>query len=161
MTYGRLSQPSIRTVLTEVQTLREATSSEVGMRSVALRLLISAGALGLLLATIGLYGMLAFVVSNRRAEIGIRMALGATAAQILGGVLAQGMKLVGIGLAAGAIVAFVLARIAVGMLAGLSPADPIAFLGAAALLAAVGLASCAGPALRAARVDPLAALRRL
>ena len=149
------------TVLTEVQTLREATSSEAGQRRVAAQLLSSAGALGLLLATIGLYGMLAFVVSNRRGEIGIRMALGATAAQILGGVIAQGLKLVGIGLAAGAVAAFALSWMAAGMLAGLSPADPIAFVGAAALLAVVALASCVGPALRAARVDPLAALRRL
>ena len=149
------------TVPTQVQALREATSSEAGMRRVAARLLMSAGALGLLLATIGLYAMLAFLVSNRRAEIGIRMALGATAAQILGGVLTQGLKLVGIGIAAGTIVALAMAQMAVGLLAGLSPADPIAFIGAAALLAAVGLVSCAGPALRAARTDPLAALRRL
>ena len=149
------------TVPTEVQTLREATSSEAGVRRLAARLLVSAGALGLLLATIGLYGMLAFVVSSRRAEIGIRMALGATAGQILTGVLAQGLKLVGVGIAVGAVVALAMAHLAVGLLAGLSPADPIAFFGAAALLAAVGLVSCAGPALRAARTDPLAALRRL
>ncbi|HEX5108675.1 MAG TPA: ADOP family duplicated permease [Vicinamibacterales bacterium] len=149
------------TVVTEVETLREATSSEAGQRRVAARLLGSAGALGLLLATTGLYAMLAFVVSNRRAEIGIRMALGATTAQILGGVLAQGLTLVGIGVGVGTIVSLSLSWMAAGMLAGLSPADPVAFVGAAALLVIVALASCTGPAMRAARVDPLAALRRL
>jgi predicted permease len=149
------------TVLAEVRTLREATGSEAAIRRFGTRLLASGGALGLLLATIGLYGMMAFLVTTRTSEIGLRMALGATAARILKGVLAQGMRLVGTGLAIGTVVSLLLARAAVGMLAGLSPADPVAFGGTVVLLAFVGLAACVSPARRAARVDPLVALRRL
>ena len=149
------------TVLADVRTLREATGSEAAFRRFGTQLLASAGVLGLLLATIGLYGMMAFVVATRTSEIGVRMALGATAAQILRGVLAQGMRLVGIGLAIGTVVSLLLAQAAVGMLAGLSPADPVAFGGTVALLVCVGLAACLSPARRAARVDPLVALRRL
>ncbi len=149
------------TVVANVQTLRDATGSEPAIRRFGTRLLGSAGALGLLLATIGLYGMMAFVVTSRKAEIGVRMALGATAQQILKGVLGQGMKLVGIGLAIGTGVSLGLAQVAVGLLAGLSPADPVAFGGTVGLLIVVGLAACLSPAWRAARVDPLVALRRL
>jgi hypothetical protein len=149
------------TVVADVRTLREATGTEAAFRRFGTRLLASAGVLGLLLATIGLYGMMAFVVATRTSEIGVRMALGATAAQILGGVLAQGMRLVGTGLAIGAVVSLLLARAAVGLLAGLSAADPIAFGGAVALLMVVGLAACHVPARHAARVDPVVALRRM
>ncbi|HLG57730.1 MAG TPA: ABC transporter permease [Vicinamibacterales bacterium] len=149
------------TMLAEVQTLREATGSEAAMRRYGTQLLASAGGLGLLLATTGLYGMMAFVVATRTSEIGVRMALGATAAQILGSVLTQGMKLVGTGLAIGTVVSLLLAQAAVGLLAGLSPADPVAFGGTVAVLMFVGLAACLSPARRASRVDPLVALRRL
>ncbi len=149
------------TVVADVRTLREATGSEGEIRRFGTQLLAAAGALGLLLATIGLYGTMAFVVATRTPEIGVRMAVGATAAQILGGVLLQGMRLVGIGLAIGTVASLLLARAAVGMLAGLSPADPVAFGGTVGLLVFVGLAACVWPARRAARVDPLVALRRL
>jgi ABC-type antimicrobial peptide transport system permease subunit len=144
-----------------VRTLREATGGDAALRRFGTQLLAGAGGIGLLLATIGLYGMMAFVVATRRGEIGIRMALGATSAQILGRVLGQGMSLVLIGLAIGTFVSFALAQIAVGLLAGLSPADPVAFAASALLLLGVGLAACLWPARRAARIDPLAVLRRL
>ena len=149
------------TVVADVRTLREATGAEAEIRRFGTQLLAAAGALGLLLATIGLYGTMAFVVATRTPEIGVRMAIGATATQILGGVLAQGMKLVGIGLAIGTVASLLLAQAAVGMLAGLSPADPVAFGGTVGLLVVVGLAACVWPARRAARIDPLVALRRL
>jgi putative ABC transport system permease protein len=149
------------TVVADVGTLREATGSEPAIRRFGTRLLAAAGALGLLLATVGLYGMMTFVVTTRKAEIGVRMALGATAARILTGVLGQGMRLVGIGLAIGTGVSLGLAQLAVGLLAGLSPADPVAFGGTVGLLVFVGLTACLSPAWRAARVDPLVALRRL
>ncbi|HEY1305384.1 MAG TPA: ABC transporter permease [Vicinamibacterales bacterium] len=149
------------TVVADVRTLRDATSSEPSIRRFGSRLLVAAGALGLLLAMIGLYGMMAFVVATRTSEIGVRMALGAGATQILGAVLGQGMRLVGTGLAIGTVVSLLLAQAARGLLAGLSPADPIAFGGTAALLAIVAIVACYVPAKRAARVDPLVALRRL
>ena len=89
------------------------------------------------------------------------MAIGATTTQILSGVLSQGMKLVGIGLAIGGVMSLAVAHVAVGMLAGLSPTDPLAFGGTAALLLLVGAAACYIPARRASAVDPIVALRRL
>jgi ABC-type antimicrobial peptide transport system permease subunit len=89
------------------------------------------------------------------------MALGATRAQIVASVLGQGMKLVAIGLAIGIAIAFLLAQAARGILAGMSPVDPIAFGGTAALLVVVGIAACYAPARKAAGVDPIVALRRL
>jgi putative ABC transport system permease protein len=145
----------------EVQTLRQATGTEPALRRFGTQLLGAAGGLGLLLAAIGLYGTMAFVVATRTAEIGLRMAVGATTSQILEGVLSQGMKLVGIGLAIGGTVALALAQLAAGMLAGLSPADPVAFAGTATLLLMVGAAACYIPARRASSIDPIVALRRL
>jgi predicted permease len=149
------------TIAFDVQTLRQATGTEPALRRFGTRLLAAAGVLGLLLAMIGLYGTMAFVIATRTSEIGVRMAMGATTTLILRGVLVQGMKLVAIGLAIGGAIALVVARVAAGMLAGLSPADPVAFVGTATLLIAVGLAACYIPARRAASVDPMVALRRL
>jgi ABC-type antimicrobial peptide transport system permease subunit len=149
------------TVLAGVITMRDATGSEAGRRRLVSTLLGSAGVLGLALAMIGLYGMMAYVVATRTPEIGVRVALGATAAQVLGGVLAQGMRLVGVGLALGAAISLALSQLARSLLAGLSPADPIAFGGTAAFLMMVGAAACYVPARRAAAVDPIVALRRL
>ena len=109
------------TIAFEVQTLRQATGTEPALRRFGTQLLGGAGALGLLLAAIGLYGTMAFVVATRTSEIGLRMAIGATTSQMLRGVLSQGMKLVGIGLVIGAAIALAVARLAAGMLAGLSP----------------------------------------
>jgi putative ABC transport system permease protein len=148
-------------VSADVQTLRGATSFELGARGFVTRLLASAAALGLLLATIGLYGTMAFVVVTRTSEIGLRMALGATAGQILGKVLGQGLRLVGVGLGIGAAISLALAQVAAGLLAGLSPADPVAFAGTATLLLLVGAAACYLPARRASSIDPIVALRRL
>ena len=149
------------TIAFEVQTLRQATGTEPALRRFGTQLLAAAGALGLLLAAIGLYGTMAFVVATRTSEIGLRMAIGATTTQILSGVLSQGMKLVGIGLAIGGVMSLAVAHVAVGMLAGLSPTDPLAFGGTAALLLLVGAAACYIPARRASAVDPIVALRRL
>ncbi|HEY7190133.1 MAG TPA: ABC transporter permease [Vicinamibacterales bacterium] len=148
-------------VLADVRTLREATGTEATQRRIGTQLLSSIGTLGLLLATIGLYGLMAYVVATRTSEIGLRMALGATRAQIVASVLGQGMKLVAIGLAIGIAIAFLLAQAARGILAGMSPVDPIAFGGTAALLVVVGIAACYAPARKAAGVDPIVALRRL
>jgi putative ABC transport system permease protein len=149
------------TVIADVRTFRDATSSELSLRRFGSELLTAAGALGLLLAMIGLYGMMAYVVATRTPEIGVRMALGATQRGVLASVLGQGMKLVGVGLAIGTLISLAVAQLARGLLAGLSPTDPAAFGGAAAVLLLVGAAACYWPARRAAAVDPIVALRRL
>lgn len=147
------------TAFVDVRTLRDATSSEAAMRSFGTGLFGIVGIVALLLATIGLYGVMAFVVSSRTREIGTRMALGAGSGQILRGVLAQGLRLVAAGVAIGALASWLLARALVAGLAGLSPADPVAFGSATVILALVGLAACYFPARRAASLDPVEALR--
>lgn len=146
-------------VFVDVRTLREATNAEAGLRLFATRLFGLVGAVALLLATIGLYGVMAYVVSSRTREIGTRMALGAASARILRGVLAQGLRLVGAGIVIGALASWMLARVLVAALAGLSPADPVAFGGAIAILLLVGMAAAYFPARRAASLNPVQALR--
>jgi predicted permease len=144
-----------------VQTLRQAIGVEPALRRFGTRLLTAAAALGLLLAMMGLYGTMAFVVATRTSEIGLRMAVGATTTQILRGVLGQGLKLVAIGLVIGTAISLGVAQLAAGILAGLSPSDPVTFVGTAVILTSVALAACYVPARRASAVDPMVALRRL
>jgi hypothetical protein len=143
----------------DVRTLRDATGTEAAMRRLGMRLFGVLGLIALLLATIGLYGVMAFVVSSRTREIGTRVALGAASGQILRGVLGQGLRLVATGIAMGALVSWLLARALTAGLAGLSPADPIAFGSASLILLLVGLAACYFPARRAASLNPVEALR--
>jgi len=143
----------------DVRTLRDATGAEAGMRRLGMRLFGILGLVALLLATIGLYGVMAFVVSSRTREIGTRVALGAASSQILRGVLMQGLRLVAAGIAIGALASWLLARALVAGLAGLSPADPVAFGSASLILLLVGLAACYFPARRAASLNPVEALR--
>jgi predicted permease len=117
------------------------------------------GLLALLLAAIGLYGVTAFWVSRRTREIGIRIALGATPIAVIARVLGQGMVLVGAGLVAGGALAAVATRSLAGMLYGISSIDPVSYGAAIAVLLLVAAAANIVPALRAARVDPVIALR--
>ena len=121
-------------------------------------LLSGFSALALLLAAVGIYGLLAYSVSQRQREIGIRMALGAQSSVVLRSVAAAGLRLAAIGVAVGLIAAAVLTRVLQATLYGVSATDPLTFAGAAAvLLAAAALASWL-PARRASRLDPAAAL---
>jgi len=114
----------------------------------------------LLVAGVGVYGMVAHAVAQRTAEIGLRMALGATPSAVLGLVFRQGAQLMLGGIAVGFAIAAGLAWFMRGMLYAMGPFDPIAFLAAAAVLCAFALAACYIPARRATRVDPLDALRQ-
>ena len=115
--------------------------------------------LALLLASIGLYGVMSFAVSRRTRELGIRMALGAQASDVFGLVLRQGMGLVAVGIALGLIIAAMVTRLLTSFLYGISTTDRVTFLGIPVILALVALVACYIPARRATKVDPLVALR--
>ncbi len=117
------------------------------------------GALALILASIGIYGVLAYSVAQRTSEIGLRMALGAQPRQVLGLVLKQGMLLALVGATVGILVALPVARQATGLLYGVSATDPLTYMGITLLLMIVALLACYLPARRATRIDPLVALR--
>jgi predicted permease len=117
------------------------------------------GLLGMLLASIGIYGVMAYMVAQRTNEIGIRMALGAQPADVLRLVVGQGMRLVLAGIALGVACSLALSRLMRSLLFDLSPTDPVTFLTVSAILAAVALVAGWLPAIRASRIDPVLALR--
>jgi ABC-type antimicrobial peptide transport system permease subunit len=121
-----------------------------------------AGAFGLLagvLAVLGLYGVISYMVARRRNEIGVRIALGASRIRVIGLVLKEAVLLLAIGIAAGIGLAVIAGQAARSLLYGLTPRDPVTLGGAAAVLATVALVASYGPAWRASRVEPMDALR--
>ncbi len=118
-----------------------------------------AGFMGLLISTVGIYGVISFAVARQTREIGIRIALGARRGQVLGMVLRQGLTLTVIGAAIGLGLALALSRMAASLLYGVSPTDTMTFLGVPALLIIVALTACLAPARRAATLDPTRSLR--
>jgi predicted lysophospholipase L1 biosynthesis ABC-type transport system permease subunit len=141
------------------RTLVSQVERSLGSERLIARLLSAFGVVALVLASVGLYGVLGYAVARRTAEIGLRLALGATRRAVLRSVLQQSMRIVGIGLAIGLPATTLLSRPLDGLLFGVAPYDPRILAGAVICLVAVGLAAAAVPALRAARVDPLVALR--
>jgi putative ABC transport system permease protein len=146
--------------VTSVRTLEEAFAESVAQERLS-ALVSGAFALsGLLLASLGLYGLLAFLVTERTKELGIRIALGAHLGRLMGGVIAGGLRLVAIGAAIGVVAAVLLSQSLGTLLFGVTPYDPATYGVVLALLAAVAIWASYVPARRAARVEPLTALRQ-
>jgi predicted permease len=163
--------PAIRNVLYgigkdqpiyNVETMREIASESMSAQRFPMILLGAFAALALLLASVGIYGVISYSVTQRVHEIGIRMALGAEKQNIFRMVIAQGLRLALAGLAIGAGVALVLTRLLVtfaNLLYGVKASDPLTFIAVSTLLTAIAVLACYIPARRAMRVDPLVALR--
>jgi predicted lysophospholipase L1 biosynthesis ABC-type transport system permease subunit len=143
----------------EVATLADHVERSVAQQTLVARLAAFFGAVALLLACIGLYGLMSYAVARRTNEMGIRLALGAQPGAVRRMVLGEGLVLVTIGLVLGLAAAWAATRLLTGLLFGLSPGDPSTIATATVLLALVAAVAVYWPARRASRVDPLVALR--
>ena len=146
-------------IIWRAQTLEQLLSTSVAPRKFNMMLLGIFAGVALVLAAVGLYGVMSYSVSWRTQEIGIRMALGANRTDVLRMVVRQGMTMTLIGLALGLIGVLALSRVMVGLLYGVSPTDPFTFTSVSIVLLIVALLACLIPARRATRVDPIVALR--
>jgi predicted permease len=145
--------------LSGAQTLNETVSESLAERRFSMEMVALFALTALLLAALGIYGVISYMVSERTHEIGIRIALGAESSSILQMVLRQGLALAIAGAAVGLVAALIVSHLMAGLLYGVRPTDPLTFAGVALLLIGVGLLACYIPARRALRVDPLSALR--
>src|SRR5580698_2338637 len=141
------------------ESMDEIISGSLAARRFSMILLGVFAGLALLLASVGIYGVISYVVGVRTREMGIRMALGAQRSDILWLILRQGGSLAGAGVLLGLITSAALARFMTGLLYGIGATDPVTFLAVAMLLGLVALVACCVPALRAAKIDPMVALR--
>jgi putative ABC transport system permease protein len=154
-----VSQFDANLPVSNIATMDSIVSRSVAPRRFNMSLLAVFAAIALVLAIVGIYGVLAYSVARRTAEIGLRAALGATPRNILTLIIAQGMQPIAIGIALGLAGALGLSRSLTGMLYGIQPADPLTYVSVAGLMLLVALFSCYVPARRALRVDPAIALR--
>ena len=145
--------------VSSVATLAEVLGEDTKARQMGMTLLTAFASLALLLASLGIYGVLSFFVAQHAPEIGVRLALGARQGDVMGLVLKRGMKLALLGLMIGAAGAVALTRLMNALLFGVSATDPLSFAGGALILVGVALLACWIPARRAARVDPMIAMR--
>ena len=160
--------PAIRTLaggvdrtlpIFDVKPLETTLAESVAPRRFNVALLGTFAASALLLALVGIYGVVAYAVAQRTHEIGVRMALGAERRAVVGMVVRQGMTMAATGIAVGVAAALALTRVIASLLYDVTPTDPATFAAVACALAATALAACVGPAIRAALVDPIVALR--
>ena len=143
----------------ELVSLDAIRDASVGPRRINAMLVGSFGLLALVIAAIGIAAVLAFSVSARTNEIGVRMSLGAQPTQVLAMILGEGGVLVALGLFIGVVGSLWLARLIQGLLFNVGPNDPLTLTGVATLMAVIGIAACLVPAARAARIAPSQALR--
>ena len=148
------TQPASRAEMAET-----VLSSALGEPRLYTLLLGSFAALALVLAGVGIYGVMSYSVAQRTREIGIRMALGASPGNVLAMVVRQGMKLIVVGMTFGLVGAFALTRLLASLLFRISTTDPLTYAAVLALLALVAMLACYIPARRATKVDPMVALR--
>jgi putative ABC transport system permease protein len=156
---SRLVEIDKTTMVSDVTTVEQVLADSIAPRRFNVFLFGTFAASALLLALIGIYGVIAYSVAQRTHEIGVRMALGAERGTVVGMVVQQGMAIAAAGLLFGLAAALALTRVMTGLLYNVTPTDPATFAVVIAALAATALAACCGPALKAARVDPLVALR--
>ena len=142
-----------------IKTMDDYIAASIAAPRFNTTLLAIFAAVALILTIVGLYGVMSYSVAQRTNEIGIRMALGAQTRDVLGLIVAQGFKLILLGLAIGLVGAFAVTRVISSLLFGVTTKDPLTFAAVAILLAFVALLACYIPARRAARVDPIEALR--
>jgi len=146
-------------VVFAVQPMEEIVANSIAKQRLTMMLLSVFSALALLLSAVGIYGVISYVTGQRTREIGIRVALGASAVDVLRMVLGQGMRITLIGVGIGLVAALGLTRLITKVIYGISASDPLTFSAVAVLLIAVALLACYLPARRAMRVDPIIALR--
>lgn len=152
-------QISSEMVIANAESMRDIVADSFASRRFTMILLSIFAALALLLANIGIYGVIAYTVGQRTQEIGLRIALGAKPGDIVGMVLSGGGRLLAMGIGLGACGAILITRLMAKQVSGVRPADPLTFALVAVVLAIVALAACYGPAQRASKVDPIVALR--
>jgi putative ABC transport system permease protein len=156
---GEVQQLDRNLPLTGVFTLTEIFDQALWAPRMAASLLLVFAALSLVLSVIGIYGVMAYAVSQRTRELGIRMALGASRTDVLRLVVAQGLRLTLMGVALGLVASFAVTRLVTSLLYSVSPTDVVTFTVVPLVLAVAALAASYLPALRATRIDPMTALR--
>src|SRR3984957_20527000 len=145
--------------VSNIATMEQVLSDSISSRRFSAALLGTLAVLGLVLASVGVYGVISYGVSQRTREIGIRMALGAGQGEVMSLVVGQGTKLLLLGIAVGTFAAWLLTPVMSGLLFAIRPGDPLTFASSALFLALVAVLACYIPARRAAKVDPIVALR--
>jgi predicted permease len=155
-----LNQLAPNSPVVKMATLDQIRAENIAVERLNTILVAALGVLGLIIAAVGIAGVLSFLISQRTAEIGIRMSLGAAPTRILGMVLGDGAIMLALGTVFGLAGSLIVVRLLEGLLFGVAPRDPTTLVAVVLVMITVGLAACALPALRAARVNPLIAMRK-
>jgi predicted permease len=156
----RLMESSSELVVFSPMSMDETVARSIGQKRFTMTLLAAFAGIALLLASVGIYGVLSYLVGQRTQEIGVRMALGAQRLHVLRMILGDGARMTLTGIAIGLVTALVLTRLMSSLLFGVKPTDPLTFSAVALLLCGIAMLACYVPARRAMRVDPMIALRR-
>jgi len=154
-----LAQVEPKAIIADVQPMELIVSKSMAQTSFTMLLMLIAAAIALALSAVGIYGVIAYIVGQRRGEIGIRIALGAQLGAVTRLVVGQSLAIVAVGVALGVVCAFAGTRLLRSLLFEVSPSDPLVFAATAVVLLTVAVLASAGPARRAAKIDPVEAMR--